>query len=129
MLLVISGPSGVGKSTLLDKLFKKYPKAFGFSCSHTTRKPRPGEVDHVNYHFCTRPEFDKLVAEKAFIEHAEFSGNCYGTSKMAVEHVQKQGKVCVLDVELNGIKSIKKLAIPAKFIFISPPSVQDLEKR
>ncbi|KAI9356751.1 P-loop containing nucleoside triphosphate hydrolase protein [Zopfochytrium polystomum] len=122
--LVISGPSGVGKSTLLKKLFEKYPDAFGFSVSHTTRSPRPGEENGKAYHFVTRDEFEKIVAENGFIEHTEFSGNLYGTSFATVKTVQDAGKICVLDV-----KNIKNTSLNAKFIFIRPPTVDDLEKR
>ncbi|KAI8835903.1 P-loop containing nucleoside triphosphate hydrolase protein [Chytridium lagenaria] len=118
--LVISGPSGVGKSTLLKSLFNKYPSSFGFSVSHTTRSPRPGEEDGKAYHFVTREQFLELVAENAFIENTEFSGNLYGTSFETI---------CVLDVEMTGVKSIKNTALKAIFIFIRPPSIEDLEKR
>ncbi|KAJ3208765.1 hypothetical protein HK099_008649 [Clydaea vesicula] len=128
-VLVISGPSGVGKSTLLEKLFKKYPNSFGFSVSHTTRSPRPGEIDGKSYNFVSKEKIDEEIKSNKFIEYTEFSGNTYGTSIEAVTKVQEQNKVCVLDVELNGIKNLKKMGIPAKFVFISPPSVEDLEKR
>lgn len=77
-ILVLSGPSGVGKSTLLDKLFKKYPQSFGFSVSHTTRKPRPGEKEGVEYHYVSPEQFKKEVEQNNFLEHATFSGNSYG---------------------------------------------------
>ena len=128
-LLVISGPSGVGKSTILKKLFSKYPSKFGFSVSHTTRSPRAGEQNHIDYSFVDQSSFDSLVASNSFIEHASFSANSYGTSKAAVDAVHKQNKICVLDVELNGIKSIKNLDIPAVFIFIAPPTFDHLESR
>ncbi|TPX36482.1 guanylate kinase [Synchytrium microbalum] len=128
-LLVISGPSGSGKSTLLQKLFAKYPKAFGFSVSHTTRKPRPGEENGKAYHFVTRDEFNDLITSSTFIEHAEFSSNLYGTSKNAVQTVIANGQICVLDVDMQGVKSIKSASIPAKFMFISPPSLEALEQR
>ncbi|ORZ30184.1 P-loop containing nucleoside triphosphate hydrolase protein [Catenaria anguillulae PL171] len=134
--LVVSGPSGSGKSTLLNKLFAEYPDAFGFTVSHTTRAPREGEVDGKNYHFVTREKFDSLVAEKAFLEHAEFADNMYGTSKSAVEAVTKANKICVLDIEMNGVKSIKAIAqaneMPTGapwFVFIRPPSMDEVEKR
>ncbi|TPX32393.1 guanylate kinase [Synchytrium endobioticum] len=133
-LLVISGPSGTGKSTLLERLFKKYPASFGFSVSHTTRAPRPGEENGKAYHFITRDEFMEKVNATSdpspfFIEWAEFSSNLYGTSKNAVQTVIDSGKVCVLDVDMQGVKSIKKAEIPAKFLFISPPSLEALEAR
>ncbi|KAJ3026099.1 UNVERIFIED_CONTAM: hypothetical protein HDU68_006208 [Siphonaria sp. JEL0065] len=127
--LVISGPSGVGKSTLLKRLFAKYPSAFGFSVSHTTRGPRPGEENGKAYHFVTKDAFAELLTQNAFIEHTEFSGNNYGTSFATVKSVQDQGRICVLDVEMRGVQAIKKTDLGAKFIFIRPPSIQDLEKR
>ncbi|GAA5901573.1 hypothetical protein JCM6882_006315, partial [Rhodosporidiobolus microsporus] len=97
--VVICGPSGTGKSTLLKKLFNEFPDKFGFSISHTTRAPRPGEQPGVSYHYVTREAFHDLVAKDGFIEHAEFSGNCYGTSVQAVEDVKKGGKMCILDID------------------------------
>ncbi|KAJ3200161.1 hypothetical protein HDU83_003670 [Entophlyctis luteolus] len=142
--LVVSGPSGVhlprthssvpssgaqGKSTLLRRLFDKYPSAFGFSVSHTTRSPRPGEEDGKAYYFVTRDAFDALVAANAFIEHTTFSSNSYGTSFDTVRRVQEAGRICVLDVEMKGVQAIKNTSLNAKFVFIRPPSIADLEKR
>lgn len=127
--IVISGPSGCGKSTILSKLFNKHPNTFGFSVSHTSRAPRKGEIPDVSYHFVSREEFLKLKAEDGFIETAEFSGNLYGTSKRAVEEVAEKGKICVLDVELNGVKAIRSTDLGAIFILIRPPSFEILEKR
>lgn len=127
--IVISGPSGSGKSTLLQKLFKEFPGCFEFSVSHTTRKPREGETEGKDYYFVERDAFEKMVGEGGFLEHAQFSGNCYGTSKMAVEKVQSSGKICILDVEINGVKNIKNTNLNAKYIFVQPPSIESLEKR
>ena len=87
--LVLCGPSGSGKSTLMKKLTEEFREAFGFSVSHTTRQPRPGERDGVEYHFVTKEMFSKLVSEGAFLEFATFSGNNYGTSRAAVETVRE----------------------------------------
>ncbi|KAI9142460.1 guanylate kinase, partial [Paraphysoderma sedebokerense] len=127
--LVISGPSGSGKSTLLTRLFKQYPNTFGFSVSHTTRKPRPGEIDGVNYHYVNEEEFLNLVSANAFIEHAQFSGNRYGTSIKAVRDVMDSGKICVLDIDMQGVKSVKATDLHARFLFIRPPSFEALEQR
>jgi len=127
--LVISGPSGSGKSTLFMKLYEKYPGKFGFSISHTTRKPREGEKDGVSYFFVSREEFLKLVEQSAFIEHAEFSGNMYGTSLQAVRSVGESGKICVLDIDQQGVRSIKKTDLNPIFVFIKPPSMEILEQR
>ncbi|XP_036367953.1 guanylate kinase isoform X4 [Octopus sinensis] len=124
--IVISGPSGAGKSTLLHLLMKDYPTSFAFSVSHTTRKPRPGEVDGKDYHFVTHKEFEEMIQKKKFLENAMFSGNYYGTSKAAVEEIQKTGRICILDVEINGVKSIKTTGLNAKYIFVQPPSIEAL---
>lgn len=127
--LVICGPSGSGKSTLLKRLFAEYPDTFGFSVSHTTRKPRPGEEDGVHYHFVAVEQMKTLIANDEFIETATFSGNMYGTSKQAVYDVQAQGRVCVLDIEIQGVEQIKKSPLNPFYIFNMPPTVEDLEKR
>ncbi|TRZ12769.1 hypothetical protein HGM15179_014325 [Zosterops borbonicus] len=127
--VVLSGPSGAGKSTLLKKLFKDYENVFGFSVSHTTRQPRPGEVNGKDYHFVTREEMQKEIDAGEFIEHAEFSGNMYGTSKGAVQAVQAQNQICVLDIDIQGVKNIKKTELNPIYISVQPPSIEILEKR
>ncbi|KAH3666439.1 hypothetical protein WICMUC_005707 [Wickerhamomyces mucosus] len=127
--IVISGPSGTGKSTLLKKLFAEYPENFGFSVSNTTRQPRAGEVNGKDYHFVAVDDFKKLIEEKAFIEWAQFSGNYYGTTIKAVEDVAKAGKTCILDIDMQGVKSVKQTNLNARFLFLAPPSVETLRKR
>ncbi|PCH44404.1 guanylate kinase [Wolfiporia cocos MD-104 SS10] len=127
--LVISGPSGVGKSTLLQRLFADYPDKFGFSVSHTTRAPRPGEEDGKQYYFVTRDRFTELLAGGAFIEHAEFSGNFYGTSFMTVREVSQAGRRCILDIEAQGVRQIKSTNLNPVYLFISPPSLTALRSR
>lgn len=127
--VVISGPSGTGKSTLLKKLFAEFPDKFGFSISNTTRSPRAGEQDGVDYHFTTVDDFKKLIDEEKFIEWAQFSGNYYGTSIKAVDDVAKQNKICLLDIDMQGVKSVKKCGIDARFLFLSPPSIDSLRER
>ena len=128
--IVISGPSGTGKSTLLKKLFAEFPNKFGFSVSSTTRSPRPGEVDGRDYNFVSRDTFDKMVRDKKFIEWAQFSGNCYGTTVDSVKQVMESGKICILDIDMQGVKSIKKVDdLPARFLFVAPPSMETLEQR
>ncbi|KAI5778414.1 P-loop containing nucleoside triphosphate hydrolase protein [Geopyxis carbonaria] len=128
-VIVLSGPSGTGKSTLLKRLFADHPNSFGFSVSHTTRGPRAGEKNGVEYHFVTLEEFEQLVKDGAFIEHAQFAGRCYGTSIAAVKDVTAQGRACILDIEMEGVKQVKKSDLNAKFVFVKPPSVAELEKR
>lgn len=127
--VVVCGPSGSGKSTLLNRLFKEYPNTFGFSVSHTTRKPRPGEQDGVHYNFVSREEMEKAIANDEFIESAVFGGNMYGTSKEAVRKVQSAGKVCILDIEPQGVEQVKKTDLNPILIFNNPPSVEALEQR
>ncbi|KAG0212735.1 guanylate kinase [Mortierella sp. GBAus27b] len=127
--IVISGPSGSGKSTLLNRLFQEYPSTFGFSVSHTTRKPRPGEKDGVAYHFVSTNEFQELIAQDRFLEHAVFSGNNYGTSKGAVQDVADSGKICILDIDLQGVRRVRQSALEARYVFVRPMSLNTLEER
>eukprot|EP00090_Calanus_glacialis_P020739 TRINITY_DN31_c0_g1_i1.p1 TRINITY_DN31_c0_g1~~TRINITY_DN31_c0_g1_i1.p1 ORF type:complete len:240 (+),score=56.71 TRINITY_DN31_c0_g1_i1:33-752(+) len=127
--LVLCGPSGSGKSTLMKKLTAEFKDSFGFSVSHTTRAPRPGEQNGVDYHYVTRDTMEQLVKEGAFIEHAIFSGNMYGTSAEAVEKVAVSGKICILDIDVQGVKLIKQSDLEPNYVFIKPPSREALEKR
>ncbi|KAG6852659.1 hypothetical protein C0991_010113 [Blastosporella zonata] len=130
--LILFGPSGVGKSTLLTRLFKEFPDKFGFSVSHTTRSPRPGEEDGKHYNFVTPQRFDELLKAGAFIEHAEFSGNSYGTSFDTVRAVQQLGRRCILDIEAQraqGVRQIKNTNLDPVYLFISPPSMAILRSR
>ncbi|KAJ4983593.1 guanylate kinase [Stagonosporopsis vannaccii] len=129
--IVISGPSGAGKSTILKRLFEEYPDRFGFSVSHTTRNPRGGEKDGVEYHFVTREQFDDLIAKKGFVEHATFGSNSYGTSIAAIEDIEKKGRTCILDIEMEGVKQVANHpTFPRpRFLFLSPPSMDILEQR
>lgn len=127
--IVISGPSGTGKSTLLKKLFEEYPDTFGFSVSSTTRSPRPGEVHGKDYNFVTETSFKQMIDKKEFIEWAQFSGNFYGTTIASVKQVTSDGKRCILDIDMQGVKAVKQTDLNAKFLFISPPSLEILEQR
>uniref|UniRef100_A0A8D8UWV0 guanylate kinase n=1 Tax=Cacopsylla melanoneura TaxID=428564 RepID=A0A8D8UWV0_9HEMI len=131
-VLVVCGPSGSGKSTLLRRLFEEFPDRFGFSVSHTTRGPRPGETDGKHYHFVTRDDMERLIEGKQFIEHAEFAANLYGTSQKAVEAVISSGKTCVLDIDVQGVQHVKKaggVMAGAVYVFVKPPSIGELESR
>ncbi|XP_004420551.1 PREDICTED: guanylate kinase isoform X2 [Ceratotherium simum simum] len=127
--VVLSGPSGAGKSTLLKRLLQEHGSIFGFSVSHTTRDPRPGEENGKDYHFVTREVMQRDIAAGDFIEHAEFSGNLYGTSKAAVRAVQATNRICVLDVDLQGVRNIKKTDLWPIYISVQPPSLEVLEQR
>ncbi|XP_006894098.1 PREDICTED: guanylate kinase [Elephantulus edwardii] len=127
--VVLSGPSGAGKSTLLKKLLEEYGNIFGFSVSHTTRDPRPGEENGKDYYFVTREAMQRDIAAGDFIEHAEFSGNLYGTSKAAVQAVQAMNRICVLDVDLQGVRNIKKTDLWPLYICVLAPSLEILEQR
>ncbi|KAF9892259.1 hypothetical protein FE257_002036 [Aspergillus nanangensis] len=129
-LIVISGPSGVGKGTLIQKLFEDHPNTFAFTVSHTTRAPRAGEVHGQSYFFVERPQFADLVSEGAFVEHATFGGNHYGTSKQTIADQIAKGLVVVLDIEMEGVKQMRANdSIDARYVFIKPPTFEDLEKR
>lgn len=128
--VIFCGPSGVGKGTLIDMMMKEFPnKQFGFSVSHTTRKPREGEVDGVHYNFSTVDKVKKEIDEGKFIEYAEVHGNYYGTSVEAVESVRNSGKVCILDIDYQGVQNVKKSSLDPYYLFIAPPSMEALEKR
>lgn len=127
-LIVLTGPSGVGKGTLMNAILQRYPELH-YSVSATTRSPRPGEVNGKNYHFITRSEFEKLVTQGEFLEWAEFAGNCYGTPREAVLNHIQSGKLVVLEIELEGARQIRHSFPSALSIFILPPSFAELEKR
>lgn len=127
--LVVAGPSGVGKGTLIGMLQKKFPDIFGFSVSHTTRLPRPGEEDGIHYNFVTKGEMDTMVKQDQFIEYANVHTAMYGTSKAAVDKVRSSGKICILDIDIQGVQNVKMSNLDCKYIFIEPPSIADLEAR
>ncbi|CAH0041132.1 unnamed protein product [Clonostachys rhizophaga] len=128
--IVISGPSGVGKGTLIGRLLERYADTLATTVSHTTRQPRPGEVNHEDYHFVSIREFESLIKSNAFVEYTFFSGNYYGTSRQTIKDQQAKGKIPVLEIEMSGITQIKmNKALDMRFAFISPPSLQVLEER
>jgi len=127
--IVMCGPSGVGKGTLINRLMADFPGKFGFSVSHTTRAPRPGETDGVHYNFVEKAAMEADIADGKFLEHAHVHENIYGTSLAAVEAVATKGQVCVLDIDVQGAEIVKKSTLDALFVFIAPPSMEELEKR
>lgn len=127
-LFVISGSSGVGKGTVIKEFLKKHPD-FKLSVSCTTRNPRDGEIDGINYFFLTRDEFKQCIERDEFLEWAEFSGNMYGTQKAYVERKLNEGKNLILEIDTQGALKVKSLMPEAQLIFILPPSVEELEAR
>eukprot|EP01041_Mallomonas_annulata_P007778 gene7778-15914_t len=127
--LVFAGPSGVGKGTLVGQLMSRYPKHFGFSVSHTTRQPRPGEENGIHYNFVEKSLMEEAISRGEFIEYANVHTNIYGTSYAAVEKVQRDGKICILDIDIQGVQNVKKSSLKCKYIFIAPPSMEILEER
>ncbi len=127
-LVVLTGPSGVGKGTLLRSLLERHPEIY-YSVSATTRSPRPGEIDGKDYYFISRSQFEQLIAAGKFLEWAEFAGNYYGTPREPVIDQIRAGKVVVLEIELQGARQIRRSFPSALSIFILPPSFQELEKR
>nr|KAJ0185638.1 hypothetical protein LSAT_V11C900466440 [Lactuca sativa] len=127
--IVISGPSGVGKGTLINMLMKEFPSMFGFSVSHTTRDPREKEENGVHYHFTNRSVMEEEIKAGKFLEFAAVHGNLYGTSVEAVEVVADAGKRCILDIDVQGARSVRASSLEAIFVFICPPSFEELEKR
>ncbi|WP_341531167.1 guanylate kinase [Nostoc sp. UHCC 0302] len=127
-LIVLTGPSGVGKGTLMRSLLQRHPELY-YSVSVTTRSPRPGEIDGKNYYFISRSKFEQLVAQGQFLEWAEFAGNYYGTPSETVLNQIRSGKLVVLEIELEGARQIRTSFPSAKSIFILPPSFEELEKR
>jgi guanylate kinase len=126
-LFVISGPGGVGKSTITQEVARF--EDFFLSISVTTRSPRDGEQDGVHYHFVTRAEFEARIANNEFMEWAEFAGNLYGTLEEDVQRHRLAGKHVLLEIELQGARQVKKVHPEAVLVFISPPSWEELEGR
>ena len=121
-LYVISAPSGAGKSSLIKAYLKQEIANATVSVSHTTRSPRPGEVDGEHYHFVDHQTFEKMIEEDAFFEWAKVFGNYYGTSKAAIEKTLEEGFDVFLDIDWQGARQVKQLKPDAKTIFIAPPS-------
>ena len=125
---IISGPSGVGKSTVLKRVLKDRDDLY-FSISATTRDPREGEVNGVHYHFISKDQFRQMIDEDAFLEYAEYVGNFYGTPKKYVDEAMEQGKDVILDIEVQGATQVYGKRPDTIRIFIAPPSWEALEKR
>ena len=134
-LFILTAPSGAGKSSLIKALLEKNPStdehnnALQVSISHTTRAPRPGEVNGVHYHFVDRTEFELLIEQGAFFEYAEVFGNYYGTSKIVIEHTLLQGIDVFLDIDWQGARQVKAQIPDTATIFVAPPSKEELKRR
>src|SRR5437868_2588537 len=128
LLIVISGPSGVGKDTLIRRLLE-LDKNLVYSVSGTTRQPRPGEKPDENYTFLTREQFETLVAKGTFLEHATYNGHLYGTFRDRVEKARGAGRDVVLKIDVQGAEQVRRLIPDAVFIFVVAPSEQELEHR
>jgi guanylate kinase len=128
LLIVVSGPSGAGKGTICKALLEKHDDLF-ISVSATTRQPRVGEVDGVNYHFITKEDFLKRVEQKDFLEYAEVYGDYYGTPKSKVEEMLESGKNVILEIDIQGALKVKENFKEGVFIFILPPSMEELKQR
>lgn len=128
LLIVLSGPSGVGKGTVCTALRRKHPELI-YSVSATTRSPREGELDGVNYFFKSREQFQDMIARDALLEHAEYVGNYYGTPREFVENTLAEGKDIILEIEVQGALKVKEKFPEGVFIFLLPPSLGELKQR
>ena len=128
ILIIVSAPSGCGKSTVVRALMEQRDK-LRFSVSATTRAPREGEVDGVDYFFVSRERFQQMIDDGAFLEHAEYVGNCYGTPRAPVEKQLAEGYDVYLDIDVQGAMQVKALRPETLMIFLMPPSMEELERR
>jgi len=128
LLIVLSGPSGVGKGTVRKAIFDDPETDFEYSISMTTRNQRVGEVDGVDYFFKSREEFEALIKDDAFIEYAEYVGNYYGTPVQYVRDTMDAGKDVFLEIEVQGARQVRKKFPEALFIFLAPPTLEHLEQ-
>ena len=126
LLIVLSGPSGVGKGTVLKEFIHDKDLKLAYSVSMTTRKQRPGEVDGINYHFVTKEEFEQAKKNGELLESAEFVGNYYGTPISEVERLRNEGKNVILEIEVQGCTQVREKVKDALTIFIVPPSMAEL---
>ena len=129
LLIVLSGPSGVGKGTVRKELFQQPDTNYEYSISMTTRSPREGEVDEVDYFFKTRHEFEELIDQGQLLEYAEYVGNYYGTPLEYVNKMRDAGRDVFLEIEVQGAAQVRDKVPDGLFIFLAPPSLSELEER
>ena len=129
ILTVVSGFSGSGKGTIMKELMKKYVDSYALSISATTRNPRPGETDGVEYFFRTKEQFEQMIKDDALIEYAQFVGNYYGTPKTYVEEQLEAGKDVILEIEIQGALKVKEKFPDTLLLFVTPPSADELKNR
>ncbi|MDR3078397.1 MAG: guanylate kinase [Planctomycetota bacterium] len=129
ILMVVSGPAGSGKTTLIETLIQAHPGKARRAVTSTTRPPRPGEINDVDYHFHSREEFERLLAAGDFLEHNVFNGHYYGTPKQALEADLARGGVVILVIDVNGAKSVRNFFPAAAFVFVIPPTRHELHRR
>lgn len=130
-VLIVCGPSGVGKGSLLKELFKKFDQKLAFSVSHTTRKARKEEINGVHYYFVDEVEFKEKIEEgNYFVEYAKVHGNYYGTSFEGIKAINEKNKVCVLEIDVQGAEIVmSEMKSNVKLIYIAPPSIESLKRR
>jgi len=128
LLIVISGPSGVGKDTVIRRLLELDPK-LRYSVSYTTRPPRPGEIDGVDYRFVNREQFQRLIGEDALLEYATYDGHLYGTPIVPLDQARAAGYDIVLKIDVQGAEQVRKRALDALRIFLAPPNMDELLRR
>ena len=129
ILIVLSGFSGSGKGTIMKELMKKYSEQYALSISATTRSPRPGETDGVEYFFKTKEQFEKMIADDELIEYAKYVDNYYGTPKAYVEEQLAAGKDVILEIEIQGALKVRRQFPDALLLFVTPPSAEVLKNR
>lgn len=129
ILTVVSGFSGAGKGTIMKELLNKYSEQYALSISATTRAPRTGETDGVEYFFKSREEFEQMIADEALIEYAQYVGNYYGTPRAYVEEQLEAGKDVILEIEIQGALKVKQRFPDTLLLFVTPPSADELKNR
>ncbi|HHX57851.1 MAG TPA: guanylate kinase [Clostridiales bacterium] len=127
LLIIVSAPSGCGKGTILAEVLKD--KSYYFSVSATTRSPREGEINGVNYHFISKAEFEEIIVNDGMLEYATYCDNYYGTPKQQVEEMLDSGKNVLLEIEVQGAMQMREICPDGVFIFINPPSISELKRR